>query len=126
MDLARLKALLEEQSDGNRQLLDALRNAGADLTKPAHILHYLYFRDREIAEAVAQDLREKGYDPVTVRLSRAQPLLRRIFGPREYSCIAETRAAPTPENVAETTKLMCTIAVLGRGQYDGWEASLEK
>ena len=39
--------------EADRQTLQALKNAGADLTKPTHVLFYSYFATKEIAEKAA-------------------------------------------------------------------------
>jgi hypothetical protein len=51
---------------------------------------------------------------------------KRLFGRSEYSCIAETHAVPSEAGVFATTDSMNALAQKYGGDYDGWEASVEK
>lgn len=115
--------MVDENTD--RQVLDAMRQCGADLTKPAHTLHYLYFRSLEAAQVAADELRMKGYE-VDVRDSPGGSLMQQTSGESQFCCVAETRAVPAEADVFATTKYMNALAERHGGEYDGWEASVEK
>src|SRR5512140_3199608 len=112
--------------NGDRQVLAVLASHGSDLSKPAHTIHYLYFKTLEAAGAAAEELRAAGYQNLRVHPAPAKSLWRRLFGPREFSCIAEIRAVPSESAVFATTDRLNALAAKFGGDYDGWEASIEK
>lgn len=112
--------------DGDRAVLTAMRNAGADLTKPAHTLHYLYFPSQSSAESAAAELRAADYNPVSTSRAAAQSFFDRLFGKAKYVCVAETRAVPYEPTVLKTSRHMNELAAKYGGEYDGWEASIER
>lgn len=99
----------------DRQVLAALLNAGADLTRPRHVLHFIYeladeSSARKTAEAVGGwDATAKpppeGYDTWSVTFERHNHLL-------------------SPENVASDASTFTSVAEAHGGHYDGWEASV--
>lgn len=111
---------------GDRAVLAAMASAGADLSKPAHTIHYLYFPSLQAADAAAAELRAAGFQPVTTAKAPQPSLLKRLFGKPQYSCIAETRAVPYEPAVLATTRQMDAVAGKQGGKYDGWEASIER
>jgi Regulator of ribonuclease activity B len=98
------------------QTLAALRDAGSDLSKPAHVLVYLYFEDEGEARAAATQMGELGYE---VRVTEPS------HGVEQWAVVGETQLAPTPEAVAELRAALDGIAKRHRGEFDGWEASVE-
>lgn len=42
-------------------VLDQLVKAGADLTEPRHVLYYLYFSSRSVADAAAEEASDNGF-----------------------------------------------------------------
>ena len=111
--------------EGDREVLAAMASHGADLSKPAHTIHYLYFKSMAAAEAAADELRAAGYEDLDVHRAPGGSLLKRLFGPRQFSCIAETHAVPSEAAVFATTDRMNALAAKYGGDYDGWEASVE-
>ncbi|MCA9076348.1 MAG: ribonuclease E inhibitor RraB [Planctomycetaceae bacterium] len=112
--------------DGDRRVLAAMASHGADLTKPAHTIHYLYFESMSDANQAAEELKSAGYKNIRTHRSPATSLWQRIFGPHQYSCIAEIHAVPEEAAVFATTDRMTALAERYGGDYDGWEASIEK
>ena len=112
--------------EGDRRVLAALKSHGADLAKPAHTIHFLYFKTPESANSAAEELRAGGYQNVTVEVAPTKSVLKRLFSAKEFSCIAETHAVPTEAGVFATTDQMNALAERLGGNYDGWEASVEK
>jgi hypothetical protein len=112
--------------DLDRQVLAAMASRGADLRKPAHTIHFLYFKSRAGADSAAADLRAAGYQNVRVDRAPSTSIWKRLFGPREFSCIAETHAVPSEAAVFATTDKMNRLAATYTGVYDGWEASVER
>ena len=107
-------------------MLAVLAKHGSNLAKPAHMIHFLYFKSMDAAHAAAGELRNSGYQNLRVTLTPTKSFWKRLFGPRQYSCIAETRAVPSESAVFATTDRMNAFARKLGGEYDGWEASVEK
>lgn len=112
--------------DGDKEVLAAMAQHGADLTKPAHTIHYLYFTSREIAERAGERLRSEGFTNVRIHAAPGQSLLKRLFGKTQYSCIAETTVVPSEANVFSASDRMNKLAGELHGVYDGWEAAIVK
>jgi hypothetical protein len=111
---------------GDRQVLAALAAHGSDLTKPAHTIHFFYFKTIDAANAAADELKSAGYANIRAHRAPVTSLWERFFGPKLFSCIAETHAVPAEPAVFATTDWMNALAVKLGGEYDGWEASVEK
>src|SRR5579884_2315147 len=73
---------------GDREVLQNLRNYGSDLSKPHHTVHYLYFKSIDAAQAAGAELREAGYTNLRVHRAPTKSLWNKLFGPKEFSCIA--------------------------------------
>lgn len=112
--------------EGDRRVLEVLASHGSDLSKPAHTIHYLYFKTVDAARAAADELVTDGYVNLRVKRAPSTSLWNRLVGPRLYSCIAETHAVPSEAAVFETTNRMNELAAKHGGEYDGWEASIEE
>jgi hypothetical protein len=113
-------------ADGDRAVLAAMVAAGSNLSKPSHTIPYLYFKSMSCAEAAGQELRAQGYSPVATHRTPVKSLIKRLFGPHTYSCIAETQAVPEEAAVLATSQRMRDLASRHGGEYDGWEASIER
>ena len=103
-----------------------MASAGSNLAKPAHTIHFLYFKSMAAAQSAGAELRAAGYQNLRVHRAPTKSLWNRWFGPHEYACIAETHAVPSEANVFATTDRMNVLAEKFGGEYDGWEASVEK
>jgi len=112
--------------EGDRRVLAALASHGSNLTKPAHTIHFLYFKSMDAAKSARTELQAAGYQNLRVHRAPTKSLWKRWFGPHEYSCIAETHAVPSEAVVFATTDRMTALAEKFGGKYDGWEASVEK
>lgn len=112
--------------DGDRQVLAAMASHGANLSKAAHTIHYLYFKSMDAANSAARELRAAGFENLQVHRAPTSSFWQRLFGPKEYSCIAEIHAVPNESAVFATTDRMNALAAKYGGEYDGWEASIEK
>ena len=96
-------------------MLAALLNAGADLTEPRHVLHFIYELVDEAAATRAADAVARwratvksppeGYQTWSVTFEREGYIL-------------------TPENVAADAATFSATASTHGGLYDGWEASV--
>jgi hypothetical protein len=93
--------------------LDALRRAGADLSQPRHVLHFLYFPNREDAVAAADVLRAEGWTVVVDAAAVGSNWLARAEGTRVVSA----------ESCARDRERFTALTSASGGEYDGWEAS---
>lgn len=112
--------------DGDRRVLAALASHGANLNKPTHTIHFLYFKSMNAAKSAASELEAAGYKKLRVHRAPTKSLWKRWFGPHQYSCVAETHAVPSEDAVFATTDRMTALAKKFGGEYDGWEAAIVK
>ena len=96
-------------------LLDNLVKAGADLTEPRHVVHYVYAGDEPAARAVADEIAARGFS-VEVRDPHPEH-------PGQWPVVAETHVVTTFDFVRETTDFFEAVAARHGAEYDGWEAS---
>lgn len=98
-------------------VLGQLIQAGADLTQPRHVLHYLYFPDEAQAEAASLEAAGRGFT-AEVR----EPLAEH---PGQWSVVCEQHGVVLdPPKVGEDGDFFDELAVRHGGEYDGWEASV--
>lgn len=100
-----------EQLEADRAVLTQLREAGADLTKPTHIIHYLYFATEDAANAA----RAQVAAPLSGTVDDAEG---------EWELAVEHDAVPTLDNIARVRQLLMAVAAHQGGAYDGWEAAV--
>ena len=103
--------------NGDRATLRQLEEAGADLAKSTHFIHYLVFPDEQRARAGGQLIAETlGYE---VRGSAPEK-------PKgEWLVMAEREQVPTLENIERMRQALTAVAEQHAGEYDGWEAAVE-
>lgn len=104
--------------DGDHATLAALAAHGNDLSLATHFIHFLAFSDEQKARAAGKALAEQlGYRV-------------RGFGPGVdalgWSVHAETDCVPTIENVRRMRQVMETAAERYGGEYEGWEAAVQR
>jgi hypothetical protein len=98
-------------------VLGGLVEAGANLTEPRHVLHYLYFKSREAANAAAADGRDRGFE-AAVR----EPL---PDYPDQWCLVAERHGVVVDVmTVRDHGDFFDGLAERHAGEYDGWEASV--
>ncbi len=94
-----------------------LVDAGADMSQPRHVLHYLYFDDRDDAETAAAEARQSAFE---VDVREPQPPSR-----PQWALVCERRGvildAPT---ICDGRDFFESLASRCGGDYDGWEASV--
>jgi regulator of RNase E activity RraB len=97
-------------------ILGQLIEAGAQLTEPRHVLHYLYFPSDAVAATAAAEARTYGFE-VTVK----EPLPEY---PGQWLVLCERHdAVLDPDFVRTTGDLFDALAERHLGEYDGWEAA---
>lgn len=98
-------------------VLEQLVKAGADLTEPRHVIHFLYLPDRDRADLAAAVAAERSFE-VGVR----EPIPNH---PEQWTVVCERHdVVLRPETVRDTTDFFEALAEAHGGAYDGWEASV--
>jgi len=103
-------------AEGDRLILDQLRELGADLDRPRHVIQFLYFPDERSARGAAETLAVGGYD-VEVRPPTGEI--------EQWAAIAETDTVVNESWLAEMRPRLEAIAEANGGEYDGWEAAAD-
>jgi hypothetical protein len=98
------------------QTLAALRGAGSNLSKPAHVLVYLYFEAEDHARTAAAEVERLGYEVTTTPPGG---------GVAQWSVVGETHLAPSPEAIQQLRSDLDGVAERNGGEFDGSEASVE-
>ncbi|MEP6835722.1 MAG: ribonuclease E inhibitor RraB [Gemmatimonas sp.] len=102
--------------EGDRQVLQQLLQAGADLSKPTEVNYYLYYQDRAAADSAAA---RGSSAPLVASVQRAADN-------SAWLCLVTGTMVPSESNIrAHTTRLVALAQATG-GQYDGWEAAVTK
>jgi regulator of RNase E activity RraB len=92
-----------------------LAAAGADLSAPHTILHYIYVPNRESADSIANELRQRGFR-IEERLGADNV---------NWLVLATHEVIVTEALMMSTRRSMeALIAKFGDGEYDGWEAEV--
>jgi len=89
-----------------------LRSLGADLSKPRHVRHFLYFDSEADARAAAEDVHAAHYD-----VSVTAP----TDDVAQWMVVGEGYRVIGADTVAGFRALFEQIAADHRGEYDGWE-----
>lgn len=98
-------------------VLGALRDAGADLTQPRHVVFYLYFSDASDAERAGEVARGQGYTP-DVRTPLPEY-------PGQWALVCDRHDTVTsPDFIRGADDFFQALADTHGGDYDGWEASV--
>jgi hypothetical protein len=98
-------------------VLGQLMQAGADLTQPRHVLHFLYFTDQTAAVAASEEAGVRGFE-TDVR----EPSPPEI---EEWSLVCEQHGVVLdPPTVRDQGDFFDDLAERHGGAYDGWEASV--
>jgi Regulator of ribonuclease activity B len=96
-------------------VIKGLEDAGADLSRPREVAHYLWLPNGKSAARAAQTLRAEGYfveEQIT-----DEPTL------NPWLVIAKREGIVGIDSVSETTHRFEQLARTLRGEYDGWEAA---
>jgi hypothetical protein len=102
--------------EADRQTLNALRKAGADLTRPTEVNFYLYFPTRAAAANAAAQAKTPELP------ARVEP----AADGKAWLCFVSGTMVPTELAIrAASTRLQAVATALG-GEYDGWEAAVSR
>ena len=114
--LSRIRNLGEPATpeDADRLLVRQLEGMGADLARPRHVVHLLYFSGESGARAAADAVERGGYQAALQAPDETTP---------QWSLRAEDNRVISPTNVAAFRSWFERIAAEHDGEYDGWEAA---
>ena len=107
-------AMAREPTDDD--VIEQLRLAGSNLSKPHPIDFYIYVPSKEAAQRVANALSPKNFK-VKVEPSAAGS---------GWLALASKEVIPTPSALAQLRREMTSLARSEQGEYDGWEAAVVK
>ena len=99
-------------------VLSQLRQAGANLAAPRHVLYYLYFNDRAKAESAASAATASAF---AARIREPIP-----EDPENWGVVCERKSyVLSMDIVRDNTDYFEALAAQFGGVYDGWEASAD-
>ena len=102
--------------DLDQQVLDQLKKAGSDLSKPHDIEFFLYFLTKESANSAAEEAAEEG---ANVKVERAAD-------DSAWLCLATKRMVADHVELVRLRKKFNGIASRLKGEYDGWGTEVVK
>ena len=107
---------LAKTNDPDHLVLQELKKAGSNLSKPHKIEFFLYFKSHASAEAVAPSIKNLGFD-IEVRQS-AQGT--------DWLCLATKAMVPELAALQKIRRNFNAIAAANDGEYDGWGPGVVK
>jgi hypothetical protein len=107
----------EDDDKTDRQALDELAESGANIEQPTAFTHYLYFGDEESARAAHEQLSDQGLE-ADVTAPDDQVDQWRVF--------AYFTVVPTEDALAEARGILQPVASEHGGEYDGWDAEVNR
>jgi hypothetical protein len=116
LDRIRKKGAPATPAEMDELMLRQLAGLGADLSRPRHVLHFLYFDDEASANAAGEDIGNAGYE-TTVSAPRE--------GIPQWSVRAESHRVVDRTTVDAFRAWFEGVASEHGGEYDGWEAAAE-
>ena len=104
------------QDARDNTVINQLRAAGSDLSKPHPLEFYVYVPTEEAARRVEGVLLREGFH-VEVKTAALGP---------GWLALASKTLVPTTTALAEIRQLLSKLATDEGGEYDGWEAQVTK
>ena len=99
------------------RVIENLREAGADLTKPHLIEFFFYFPTEGKARTAAKELAELKYSVKEIRPSN---------DPTSWTVLANRKMVPRLVDISSSTRELELIADEYDGEYDGWGTEVVK
>ena len=108
------------RAEGDQVVLRQLRRAGANLSRPREVIHFLYFPTQVAAEKAATELRGEGYaiDVRPAANAAENPPNPWLMEARAHMIVDEATIEPMRSKFED-------LAAAGSGEYDGWEAAAD-
>jgi hypothetical protein len=102
--------------DPDEAVIIQLRKAGSDLSKPHTIDFYLYFPSESAAEQAAARIRQTGFAAEVKRAAKGD----------DWLCLGTKKVIHELSTIQGITRDLNELANSLHGDYDGWEAKVEK
>ena len=102
--------------DGDAQVIEQLRLAGSDLSKPHAIEFFLYLPNEAKAQEASTQLQAQGYDTKVQRGATGS----------DWLCLATKSIVPTHMALLQAREELGALASRLGGEYDGWGAPVAK
>ena len=114
LDRIRFQGAPKTPQEADSLALRQLAGRGADLAKPRHVIHFLYFAEETEARSAADAIAEASWKTT-------------VEAPTETIdqwCVqADGQRTVTPETIAAIRSWFENVAAEHDGEYDGWEAA---
>jgi|SRR5215510_4373135 len=104
-----------EVAEEDQRVLDQLREAGSDLSKPHAMEFYLHFPTEEAANMVALRVRSEGF----------QAEVKEELPGKAWLCYVTKQMVPDGTRITAIGHRFTSLANEYQGEYTGWETSLE-
>jgi len=112
-------SLIEDESievaEEDQRVLDQLREAGSDLSRPHAMEFYLHFPSEEAAIMVARRVRAEGF----------QAEVKEELPGKAWLCYVTKMMVPEGTRITAIGLRFTSLANEYQGEYTGWETSLE-
>jgi len=108
---------LAAQPGPDAAVIEQLRTAGSDLSKPHFVEFYLYVPTQAAAERVATRVRDMGCDVSRVDAAALGP---------GWLVLATKTLIPSESAMVELRRQFDLIVTAENGEYDGWETQVVK
>ena len=105
-----------QQTDPDAAVLEQLKKAGSNLSKPHKIDFYLYFPNEAAAKRAAKQVKDAGFE-IEVKQSAAGS---------DWLCLATKTMIPELAFLKKIRANFTAIASVEKGEYDGWETAIVK
>ena len=103
-------------AEADAQVLRALREAGADLTKETEVNFYLYFPIRDSAVRAAESDHTPGFTATVDQGADG----------KTWRCLISGTMVPSEAAIRTASVRLQALASSLGGEYDGWEAAVTK
>jgi regulator of RNase E activity RraB len=103
-----------KKADPDQMVLEQLRKAGSDLSKPHKIEFFLYFPTQSFASKASVKIKEMGFD---VEMKPATK------GP-DWLCFATKTMTPELNALQKIRRDFNALASADGGEYDGWGTAI--
>ena len=108
-----------DSDEGDRKVLSQLIEAGSDLSRARHSIHYFYFGSQAAAEAAGDDLLVLNFDVQIGEPLPDEPSSRR------WAVMADRTEIVNESVIRALRPPLTEIAERHGGEYDGWEAQAD-
>jgi len=112
-DRIRLHRPPKSPQEADSLALRQLSARGANLTKPRHVIHFLFFALEADAEAAAEAIRATSWDARLEPPTESRP---------EWTVRADDERIVSVDTVSAYRSWFEQVAIQHHGEYDGWEA----